>query len=58
MDDMQKKIDEMHKLAKRLYTILLVTIIVSVVLFVLPLIGLFFELPTFLNTYGSINALQ
>ena len=45
-------------MATRLYRIIVWTIIVSVIVFVVPLIGLMFEIPSLVNTYSQIGAIQ
>ncbi len=57
LEVMEKQMAEVHAMARKLYRILLVTIIVSVLLFILPLIGLFIEIPNFINTYSTINSI-
>ncbi len=51
---LEQKIDAMSVVVKKLYRVFLITVIISVVAFVLPLIGLLFAIPSFLSTYASI----
>lgn len=53
---LEAKVDEMHKYVKRLYNIFLWTGIATVAMFVIPLIGLIFVIPSFLSTYGSMGS--
>ncbi|MDB5187822.1 MAG: hypothetical protein JWO50_342 [Candidatus Kaiserbacteria bacterium] len=53
---LEEKINEIHKYTKRLYTIFIWTGVVTVAMFVLPLIGLIFVIPSFLSSYGSIGS--
>ncbi len=55
MEKMEKQMDEVYALAKRLYRIIFWTVIASILLFVVPLIGLFFEIPSLINTYANIG---
>jgi len=47
MDDLKRSIDGLRK-------VFLWTLIITVVLFILPLIGLIFAIPKLLSTYGSM----
>ena len=55
LDAMEKQMAEVYAMAHRLYRIIFWTVIASVVLFVVPLIGLFFEIPSLINTYANIS---
>ena len=55
---LEKKIDKLQHSIDRIGKIFLWTLIMSVALFVLPLIGLLFIIPRFLSSYGSILQLQ
>lgn len=55
LESMEKQMDEVYKLARRLYTLIFWTVVGSVVLFVVPLIGLAFEIPSLINTYANIG---
>jgi hypothetical protein len=52
---MEQQMSEVHALAKRLYRIIFWTVVLSVLLFVVPLIGLLFEIPNLVNTYTTIG---
>ncbi len=57
IDALEKKIDAVYVSAEKTRKYFLTIIVVSVIVFVLPLIGLFFAIPTFLSTYSSIGGL-
>ena len=48
-----KKIDELQRSIGKIKTIFFWILILSVVSFVLPLVGLLFAVPQFLSSYGS-----
>ena len=48
------KLDEVFKSVEKMRKYFLWTLVISVVVFVLPLIGLVFAIPTFLNMYSSV----
>ncbi|KKR43748.1 MAG: hypothetical protein UX02_C0004G0041 [Candidatus Moranbacteria bacterium GW2011_GWC1_45_18] len=50
---MDKKIDEIHKLANKTYKLFLWTMIATAVMFILPLIALAFVIPFFMRTMTS-----
>jgi hypothetical protein len=52
---MEEQMAQVYAMANRLYRMIFWTIVVSIVLFVLPLIGLFFEIPSLINTYATIG---
>lgn len=52
---LEQKIDAMYKSVESLRKYFLWTGIITVALFVLPLIGLVFAIPQFLNYYGQID---
>lgn len=54
---LETKIDEVHKYVKRLYNIFLWTGIITVAMFVLPLIGLMFVIPSFISSYTSMGSI-
>lgn len=56
--ELEKKIDAVYISAEKTRKYFLTTMIVTLVLFVLPLIGLFFAIPTFLSTYTSMLTIQ
>jgi len=53
-EELEKKIDKLQRSIDRLNKIFLWTIIITVILFVLPLIGLVFVIPQFLSVYGGL----
>lgn len=57
IDELEKKIDAVYVSAEKTRKYFLTIIIVSVVAFVLPLIGLLFAIPSFLSTYSSMGGL-
>lgn len=63
-NEILQKIKENRELLDRIYIsaektrkYFLWVLIISVVVFVLPLIGLFFAVPSFLDTYSSLDGL-
>ena len=63
-DELLQKIKENKELLDKIYASVektrmyfLWVLIISVVVFVLPLIGLFFAIPSFLDTYSSLDGL-
>ena len=63
-EELLQKIKENKELLDKIYVSVektrmyfLWVLIVSVVVFVLPLIGLFFVIPSFLDTYSSLDGL-
>ena len=57
LDALEQKINDVFASAEKTRKYFLNVIIISVVAFVLPLIGLFFAIPSFLSTYTSIGGL-
>ena len=57
LDLLQQKIDAVYVSAEKTRKYFLTIIVVSVVAFVLPLIGLLFAIPSFLSSYGDISGL-
>ena len=51
--DLEKKVDAMSVIVKKLYYIFFAGVIITVIAFVIPLIGLIFAIPKFLSTYNS-----
>ena len=56
--ELEKKIDAVYISAEKTRKYFLTTMIVTLVLFVVPLIGLFFAIPSFLSTYTSMLTIQ
>ena len=50
---LEEKIDKIHTSVEKTRKYFLTTLVVSLVLFVLPLIGLMFAIPTFLKTLDA-----
>jgi DNA-directed RNA polymerase specialized sigma subunit len=57
LEDQEKKIDEIYKSVEKTRKYFLAIIIISVVAFVLPLIGMIFAVPALLNSYTSVLGL-
>ena len=57
LDALEQKINDVYASAEKTRKYFLTIIIVSVVLFVLPLVGLLFAIPSFLSTYSAIGSL-
>ena len=57
LDSLKQKIEAVYVSAEKTRKYFLTVIIVSVVAFALPLIGLFFAIPSFLSTYSDIGGL-
>ena len=61
LETLEKKIDAVYTSSEKTRKYFLWVLIASVVVFVLPLIGLMFAIPSFISTYndiGSLGALQ
>jgi len=58
LEALEKKVDETYKAADRTRKYIMWIGIVSVLVIVLPAIGLVFEIPTFINTYAQIGNIQ
>lgn len=57
LDALEKKIDDVYVSAEKTRKYFLGVIVVSVVAFVLPLVGLVFAIPSLLSTYADIGGL-
>ncbi|OGG59972.1 hypothetical protein A3C86_01010 [Candidatus Kaiserbacteria bacterium RIFCSPHIGHO2_02_FULL_49_16] len=57
LESLEKKVDAVYVSAEKTRKYFLTVIIVSVIAFVLPLIGLLFAIPSFLSTYSDISGL-
>mgnify|MGYP001615782916 CR=1 FL=1 len=55
LDALEQKVDNVYVSAEKTRKYFLAVIIVSVVAFVLPLIGLFFAVPSFLSVFSDIS---
>jgi hypothetical protein len=54
LEEQDKKIEAIYKSVEKTRKYFLVTMWISILMFVLPAIGLFFAIPTFLSTYTSL----
>jgi tetrahydromethanopterin S-methyltransferase subunit G len=57
LDAIEKKIDATFVSAEKTRKYFQTIVIVSVVAFVLPLVGLLFAIPSFLSSYSSISSM-
>ncbi len=57
LEALEKRVGEVYASAEKTRKYFLATIIVSVAVFVLPLIGLVFAIPAFLSSYSSLSSL-
>lgn len=58
LEEQDKKIDAIYTSVEKTRKYFLTTLIITAIVFVLPLIGLFFAIPAFINTYtDSLNGL-
>jgi hypothetical protein len=53
LEELNRKVDEIYFSVEKTRKYFLTTLIISVVLFILPLILLGFAIPSFLSTYSS-----
>lgn len=53
--ELEKKVDAMYTSVEKLRKYFLWTGIITVILFVLPLMGLIFVIPSFINSYAQIG---
>jgi hypothetical protein len=53
LEAIEKKIDAIYESAEKTRKYFLWTLIITVALFILPLIGLVFAVPSFINTYTT-----
>lgn len=59
IEELKKKIDKLQHSIDGLKKVFLLTLIISIALIVLPLIGLLFMIPQFLSSYGgAMNIFQ
>lgn len=56
IEEISAKIDETQKTVQRLNNYFKWTAIITVALFVLPLLGLLFAIPSYLNTLNTITS--
>ncbi len=57
LDGLEQKVEAVYRSAEKTRKYFLGVIIVSVVAFVLPLIGLLFAIPSFLAGYGDLGSM-
>jgi len=57
LSDMSEKIDMVYASVEKTRKYFLAVLIVSLVLFILPLIGLVFAIPSFLSGYNALSGL-
>jgi len=58
LEALEKKLDAIFMSAEKTRKYFLWTLIITIVVFVLPLVGLVFAIPQFLSLYGSIANIQ
>lgn len=59
LNEQNEKIDKIYKSVEQTRKYFLWTMIITIALFVLPLIGLFFAIPSFMTNYaGQIDSLS
>ena len=57
LDTIEKKVDAAYQSAEKTRKYFLAVMIVSVIAFVLPLVGLVFAIPSMLSTYNEVLSL-
>jgi uncharacterized protein YqhQ len=57
LSELEQKTDEIYVSAEKTRKSFMWTLIITVVVIVLPLIGLFFAIPSFLSSYGSVQGI-
>ena len=55
LEEIEKKIEENMKMTRQMRQYFLWTLIISLVVIVLPLLGIFFLVPQFINTYSNLG---
>ena len=55
LEDQGKKLDAIEHSVKKIHSYLFWTFMASIIVFVLPLIGLMIAIPRFLNMYSSMG---
>ncbi len=55
LDDQSKKLDAIDRSIKKIRSYLFWTFMVSVILFVLPLLGILIVIPRFLSVYSGVS---
>ena len=56
LDEQSKKLDSIETSVKKIKSYLFWTVMASIILFVVPLIGIIIILPKFLNIYSSYSS--
>lgn len=54
-EEQAKKLEEIHQSVEKMRKYFLWTLVISVIVVVLPLLGLFIVIPQFLNLYGDLS---
>ncbi|MBM3260963.1 hypothetical protein FJY93_00950 [Candidatus Kaiserbacteria bacterium] len=54
LDEMMAKLDAVYASSEKTRKLFVAMIVIAIIAFVLPLIGLLFAVPAFLSTYDSI----
>ncbi len=54
IEELEKKIDKLQRSIDKLRKVFLWTLILSIALIILPLIGLLFVIPQFLSSYNNV----
>lgn len=57
LDEQEIKLEHIHASLKRIEFYFKVTMWVTIIFLVLPLVGLLFAIPAFLSTYATMNGL-
>ena len=57
LEELEKKIDEIRTSVNKIKRVFFWTVIVSLALFILPLVGLIFAIPQFISTYSNYTNL-
>ncbi len=55
LEVVESKLDAVHRSIERMRKYFLWTLIITIAVILLPLIGLAFVIPTFLSTYGNLG---
>ena len=55
LKELEEKVDEVYKSTERTRKYIFAMLVISIVVFVLPLIGLIFIIPQFLSTYSGLG---
>jgi uncharacterized BrkB/YihY/UPF0761 family membrane protein len=57
LSDLEQKLDAVYRSTEKTRRYIWTFVVISIIALVLPLIGMVFAIPTFLNTYSSIQDL-